>query len=155
MTNGMEACLQELELFRSINHNLEILTKEGLTTFYEFKDEWTIAHIGNNYEFQKQVTLTGSAQDIDLNIPFALQLNRVSFFSDDDTAKSFSLRIYSGSVTLISYEELITVATNTNMSIVLFVDNTRYIQSPIRIRTAVSASTIGKILTIKVSVDKL
>lgn len=151
-----EACLQELEWLKSMDASLKLLVTPESKTYYSIVDEWSVVQVGNAYEYQKQVTLTGAAQNIDLTIPFAIQLNRVEFFSDDETAKSFSLRVFSGSVPPTSYAELVTLTADTNIPILVQIgDVYKYLQSPIKIRVAVSASTAGKILTIKVACDKL
>lgn len=151
-----EACLQELEWLKSMDASLKLLVTPESKTYYSVVDGWNVAQVGNAYEYQKQVTLTGAVQNIDLTIPFAIQLNRVEFFSDDTTAKSLSLRVFSGNITPASYAELVTVTNDTNISILQQVGSEyKYLQTPIKIRVAVSASTAGKILTVKVACDKL
>ena len=151
-----EACIEELEWLKSIDARLKLLVTPESRTYNSVVDGWALTQVGPAYEYQKQVTLTGAAQNIDLTISFAVQLNRVEFFSDDETAKSFSLRVFSGNVTPTSYAELLTVTLDTNIPILQQVGNEyKYLQTPIKIRVAVSASTANKILTVKVACDKL
>ena len=107
------------------------------------------------YEYQQLFTFTGAAQNLDLSIPFPIQFNRATYFSDDATAKSFILQVFSGNPAG-SYDALMNVVNNTDQPLSFAGDlTTKYLQQPITIRTAVSASTAGKFLTIKVNVTKL
>lgn len=121
------------------------------------RDGWRIQRDGNIYEFSAIFTLTGAAQNIDLNIPFPFQLNRVQYFSDDATAKSFAERIYSaGSVDPNNYDEIVNVAADTNQSVAYMGDiSDKWLMQPITARTAVSASTAAKTLTKTVNVTRL
>jgi len=117
----------------------------------------TISKAGCIYEYQQQFTLTGAAQNIDLVIPFPFSLNRIEYFSNDATAKSFVEQVFAGSTDTTSYNAIVNVALDTNqpLSYAPSGEEGNYTQAPIRIRTAVSASTAGKLLTKKVIVRKL
>lgn len=106
------------------------------------------------YEFQQQFTLTGAAQNLDLALNFPIELKKIEYFSDDTTAKSFTEDVYSGTVDTSSYDRICTKTLDTNQSISLDSDNL-YMQQPVRIRTAVTASTNTKKLTKKVKVRRL
>lgn len=130
-----------------------------MVTIYN-KDGWAVqvnkTDRGCVYEFQRRTILTGAAENIDLHIPFGIKLQRIEFFSDDATAKSFTERIYSGNIDPTSYDQLINLVNDTNQPIAYAGDEDNiYTQSPVIIRTAVSASTAAKILTKKVIVTRL
>lgn len=119
-------------------------------------DGWTVYIEGDVYEYQQQFTLTGAAQNLDVIIPFPFQLNKIEYFSDDATAKSFTERIYSGNVDTSSYGQIVSVTADTNQPLSYAGDiSDKWTQQPIRIRTAVSASTLNKKLTKKINVTRL
>lgn len=125
------------------------------------RDGWQVqitkTERGCTYEFQQQFTLTGAAQEISLNIPFPIELNRIEYFSDDAIAKSFDERIYSGNVDPSSYDQIVSVSNDINQAVAYYPTGAEgvYTQSPIIITTAVSASTAGKLLTKKILVRRL
>ncbi len=126
-------------------------TKDGWVTQITQTDKGCV------YEFQQQFTLSGAAENLDLSIPFPVELNRIEYFSNDGVAKSFTERIFSGNVDQTSYDQIVSVALDTNQALAYYPTGSEgvYTQSPIRIRTAVSASTAGKLLTKKVVVRRL
>lgn len=126
-----------------------------------FQDGWQVQRTQTDgkcvYEFQRQFTLSGAAENFDLNIPFPFELNRIEYFSNDATAKSFTERILSGGVTVGSYDQIVNVAADINLAIAYVPTGSEgiYTQAPIVIRTAVSASTAGKLLTKKILIRRL
>lgn len=123
-----------------------------------FRDGWRVQKTRSGkdtiYEYQRQFTLSGAAEDLDLVINYPFQLNRIDYFSNDATAKSFAERIFVGQSE--SYAEIVNVAADTNISIVYSGDiSDKWTQQPLRIRTAVSASTGGKLLTKTINVTRL
>lgn len=121
------------------------------------RDGWRVQRDGNIYEFSRRFTLSGAAENFDLSIPFPFQLNRVQYFSDDATAKSFTERIFSaGAVDPNQYDQIVNVAVDTNQSVAYMGDiSDKWLMQPIVMRTAVSASTGGKFLTKTVNVTRL
>lgn len=126
-----------------------------------FRDGWQVAitytPAGHVYEYQRRFTLSGAAENFDLNLGFPFEIIRIEYFSDDATAKSFSERIYTGSVDTTSYDEIVTLTNDINQANAYYptgADGTRTM-SPITIRTAVSASTAGKFLTKKILLRRL
>ena len=121
------------------------------------RDGWRWQKDGRTYEIKQRFTLTGAAQDIDLHIGFPFQLNRVEYYSDDATAKSFAERVFSGgNIDAAAYAQIVNVAGDTNLSVVYAGDiSDKWLQQPIVLRTAVSASTNGKLLTKTVNVTRL
>lgn len=121
------------------------------------RDGWRVQITKHNYEYQRQITLSGAAENIDLAIPFPASINRISYSSNDATAKSFSTRIFNGGVDQSTYDEVGSWALNTDLSLtyVPLGEEGVYSMMPLIIRTAVSASTAGKLLTIKVVARRL
>jgi len=121
------------------------------------QDGWTVQKTGAIYEYQRKFTLSGSAETLDLNVTFPFELNRIEYFSDDTTAKSFSERIFSGGVDDTSYDQIVSVTLNTDQPLAYYPSGGEgiYTQSPILIRTNVTASTINKTLTKKVVIKRL
>ena len=121
------------------------------------RDGWRIQITGQNYEYQRQVTLSGAAENIDLQIYFPVSINRISYSSDDATAKSFATRIFNGGIDLTTYDEVGAWAINTDISLTYtpLGEEGVYSMHPIMVRTALTASTAGKLLTIKIVVRKL
>lgn len=116
----------------------------------------TIAHVKDDYEYHKQVELTGSAQNIDLQLVTPIQLNRIEVYTDDTTAKSYTVDVYSGIVTPDSYVRLASFTGDTEQSnFVQGGGEYRFLQPPINIRIAITSSTTGKIMTVKIIVEKL
>jgi len=124
------------------------------------KDGWNVqvtkTDKGCIYEYQQLVTLTGAAQNIDLAIHFPFELNRIEWFSNDATAKSFTERIYSGR-DQTSYDQILAVALDTNLPIAYYPTGSEgsYTMQPLIIRTAVSASTAAKTLNKKIIIRRL
>lgn len=133
------------------------LSKPGISEYGIDDGGWTWEKVGNDYNWQQQFTLTGAAQNLDLIIPFNCTINRIEYFSDDTTAKSFTTRIFSGRVDTSSYAQLVNLTADTTQSNqwVPIGEEGKYIQAPIRFRTAVSASTLNKKLTVKITVRRL
>lgn len=158
-------CPESLKVLQSIDDSqksiLDLLAKTtGKAELKKAKfDEWDVESNGEYFTFAKLNTLTGSAQNIDLRIPFNCFIIRVEYFSDDTTSKSFSTRVYSaGAVDVSSYDQLYTTAGNIQQPIAVEFTEEKsglYMHSPITIRTAVSASTQNKTLTIKVTLKRL
>ena len=125
------------------------------------KDGWAVqvnkTDRGCVYEFQRQFTLSGAAENFDLSVPFPFELNRIEYFSDDATAKSFTERILSGNVTAGSYDEIMNEVNNIDIPVAYVPTGSEgvYTQSPLIIRTAMSASTAAKLLTKKVILRRL
>lgn len=121
------------------------------------RDGWRVLITGHTVEYQRQVTLSGAAENIDLAIPFPASINRISYSSNDATAKSFSVRIFNGGIDPTSYDEVGTWAGNTDLSLTYtpLGEEGVYAQMPLIVQTAVSASTAGKLLTIKVVARRL
>ncbi len=141
-------------IFDILNGNVEVFIPVQQYPW----DIWTVEKIGKDYSYQTKVLLTGAAQNIDLAIPFGCVINRIEYFSDDTTAKSFSERVFSGVVDISSYDELMSVTDDVNQPIAYYptsLGEGRYTQRPIKIRTAISASTVGKYLTKKVEISRI
>lgn len=125
------------------------------------KDGWAVQRTktpdGCIYEYQRQFTLSGAAENFDLYISFPFELNRVEYFSNDATAKSFSERVFTGSADPSSYDEILTLIADINIPNAYVPTGSEgvYTQAPILIRTAVSASTAGKTLTKKIVMKRL
>ena len=118
-------------------------------------DGWTLTQKGNLFEYQREITMTGAAQNIDCAVPFACMIRRWDTWTDDATAKSYTLDVYSGTVTATSYTRLDNVAVDTNQSNSFTSDKAdSYLQAPLLLRTAVTVSTNGKKMTIKILVER-
>lgn len=120
-------------------------------------DGWTVVRTimpGQpcTYEYSRTHTMSGAAENLDLSIPYPFRLNRIVWESDDATAKSFTERIISNSITdqIASF----TADTNTFLS-ASGEEADKYTTLPIIIRSAISASTAGKTLAKKVNVTRL
>lgn len=126
-------------------------------TYRNVDMNWSIQRVGTDYEFQQKYTLTGATQNIDIAIPYPIKINRVEYFSDDTTAKSFTTRIFNGDTDTVAYAQIANLLLDTNQSVLVLCeqDNLKYLQSPIVIRTAVSVSTLNKTLTIKICLERL
>lgn len=137
------------------NKLLSVLDSGSMSVGYSRHDGWTVARKGNLFEYQREVTMTGAAQNIDLNVSFACVLRRWDTWTDDEIAKSYTLDVYSGAVTPLSYTRLDNVAAHTNQSRSFTSDKAdSYLQSPVLLRTAITASTNGKKITIKILVER-
>lgn len=134
---------------------LAVLDSGVMPVEYYRADGWRVAKKGNMFEYQREVTMTGAAQNIDLAVPFACVLRRWDTWADDATAKSYTLDVYSGAVTPTSYTRVDNVAADTNQSRSFTSDKAdSYLQSPVVLRTAITASTNGKKITIKILLER-
>lgn len=121
-------------------------------TFRNTEDGWEVQQVDYDFEYQKQVTLTGAAQNIDLTLPFPVKCDRIDYYSDDTTAKSFTVRVFNGGVDTTAYTQVANIVLDTNQAITIDFEEMKFLHMPIVLRTAVSASTNGKKITIKVYV---
>jgi len=125
------------------------------------RDGWNIQRThtpdGCVYEYQRQVTLTGAAQNIDLPIHYPASINRISYYINNANAKSFTTRIFNGGTDLTSYDEVGAWVLNVDLSLTYtpLGEEGRYTQTPIIIRTALTASTAGDLFTVKVVTRRL
>ena len=121
------------------------------------RDGWNVQITKCNHEYQRKFTLSGSAENFDLVIPFPFELNRIEYFSDDTTSKSFTERIFSGNVDKDAYDQIVNVSLNIDQAIAYYPGGSEgiYTQAPILIRTAISASTAAKTLTKKIIIRRL
>jgi len=144
-------------LLIAINIGIQNRLSLDRLTYRKVEGGWTVQQVGTDYEYQKKVILSGSAENIDITIPFPMRADRMEYFSDDTTAKSFSVRIYDGAVDSNAYVQVANVVLDTNQPIFVDFGNNglKFLQTPIIIRTAVSASTAAKTLTIKIHIRKL
>jgi hypothetical protein len=144
-------------LLLAINLGIQNRISLDRLTYCKVEDGWTIQQVGTDYEYQKKVTLTGSAENIDVTIPFPMRADRMEYFSNDTTAKSFSVRIFDGAVDSNAYVQVANVVLDTNQSIRVDFGNNglKFLHTPIIIRTVVSSSTAAKTLTIKIHIRKL
>lgn len=130
---------------------------DSITTYRTTDNEWSIQQIDVYYEYQKIVTLTGAAQQIDLVVPFPVKLERIEYFFSDGTLKTFGVQIYNGSINESSYALLADFDNDGNQSILILCneDNLKYTQAPVRIRTNITASVINKTVTVKLYIKRL
>ena len=118
---------------------------------------WSVKEHGDFISYMYKHTLSGSAENIDLNLAFDFILMRIEYFSNDATAKSFTTQVFSGGVDPSAYDQLLDLALNTDLpnAYVPTGEEGVYLQTPLRIRTAITASTAAKTLTTKITVKKL
>lgn len=130
---------------------------DNIITYRTTDNEWSIQQIDVYYEYQKIVTLTGAAQQIDVMIPFPVKLERMEYYFSDGTLKTFNVLIFNGSVNESSYALLADFVNDGNQSILILCndDNLKFTQPPIRIRTNITASQISVTVTIKLYIKRL
>ncbi len=153
MTNGIEACLQELELLKSIDASLKVLA-QPITSFQEIIDGWTVTRTGKSLFYKKTITYTGSAESHDIVFPRPVQLNRIEQVWNDGIAKDFSVRIFMDPDT-IYYAELDAQTTNTALNRIIQLGTEYKYPGDARLRMYYVNTTAGKICTVRVQGDEL
>lgn len=123
-----------------------------ISTYISQADLWTVKQTGKSYFYERLVTFTGTAMDIDLNLPYPSQLNRIEQIFNDTTARDFEIRIYN-SVDPAVYTTLVSDVTNTGLNRVSYIEY-KY-ETGTRIRIHYENITTGSTVRIKIQVDEL
>lgn len=146
----------ETKLLEKIEENTRKLIAPDRPVTQGRQENWNYFKVGRYIEYQRKVTLTGSAENFDILFGVPVQLNRIDIFANDATAKSFDVRMFSGIVNTSAYGILVSFTADTNQSLVVQLGKEyQYIQLPIRLRFAISASTAGKVLTFRILAEEL
>lgn len=145
-------CLEELNILNQMLAELQLLngTKAPKTGMY---GNWNYVKIGKEVTYYQKVTLTGSAQNIDLDISIPVQLNRISTFANDTTSKSYTIQAFAGQYD--NYETIGSATASITQSVVDQFGIEYVYPSITKIRIAVSASTNGKTLVVSITVREL
>ncbi len=130
--------------------------KNNIITYRTTDNEWNIRQVDVYYEYQKQIIMTGAAQQIDIMFSFPIKLERIEYFYSDTSQKSFSVKVFNGDFASV-YTHIADLDDDYYPSVLILCnkDNLKFTQTPIIFRTDITASVINKVMTIKLYVKRL
>lgn len=116
---------------------------------------WTYYRIGKSWFFEQTVTFdSGSSQNVDLDFPRAVQLNRIEQVWNDATSKDFAIRFFATPDSTY-YSEVVTETGNVNTSWVTQLGTEYKFTSGSRLRLNYANYTADKTVNIVVQADEL
>lgn len=125
----------------SLNNIFLFLTGQiSSPSFRGNQDGWDYLHVGKSWFYFKTITYTGIASTVDLSFISSIQLNRIEQVWNDNTTKSYSVRMFSNP-SLNSFSELEKQTGNINTNRILQLGDTFQYPSGSRLRFYCSVNT--------------
>lgn len=116
--------------------------------------DWSYVKKGKAHFYYRLVTFAGATMNIDLNLPFAFQLNRISQVFNDATARDFEIRVYEDPA-IDAYASLLNAAGNTSTSTVSQRGEEYRYENNARLRMYYANFTADKTVRIRIQVNEL